>query len=251
MKTQTLAILCTLALLSCTSPVEQAASPAKKAVTGNERTPALIQTESRKPKDIVDAAALGKNLEITMVYGTAINFTGTVVPGYQAHRCYLQKNAAQALAKAAIQAEPLGYRLHVLDCYRPQQASNYFMQWLDKPETQESKASYYPKLSKAELRDHYIAEYSSHSRASTVAVTLLRKDTTGQWSYVNMGSSFDFFDPLSHMNSTAINKEEKANRLLLKDLMQQQGFVPYELEWWHFTLQNEAYPNTYFDFVVN
>lgn len=251
MKKQALAILCTLALLSCTSPVEQAAPTARKAVTGNENKPALIRTESRKPKDIVDAATSGKNLEITMVYGTAVNFTGTVVPGYQAHRCYLQKNAAQALAKAASQAEPLGYRLHVLDCYRPHRASNYFMQWLDKPEAQESKASYYPKLSKTELRDHYIAEYSSHSRASTIAVTLLRKDTTGQWSYVNMGSSFDFFDPLSHMNSTAISKEEKANRLLLKDLMQEQGFTSYEQQWWHFTLQNEAYPNTYFDFVVN
>jgi D-alanyl-D-alanine dipeptidase len=250
LKTQTLLVLNTLLLLSCTSTVEHPTPKTSAAVTDTAKTAANIRIESRKPDDIVDAAELSDAIEVTMVYGTAINFTGTVVPGYQAHRCYLQKDAAAALAKAAVLAKQLGYRLHLLDCYRPQQASHYFMQWLNKPDAQHTKASYYPNLSKAALKEHYIADYSSHSRASAVDLTLLQKDRTGQWGYVDMGSAFDFFDPLSNINSTAISAQQKANRLLLKDIMQQQGFAPYAMEWWHFTLQNENYPTTYFDFVI-
>ncbi len=107
------------------------------------------------------------------------------------------------------------------------------------------------RLTKADSHQGYIAAHSGHSRASTVDLTLLRKNAAGQWRPVDMGGTYDLFDPVSHLNSTAITTEQKANRLLLKDLMQQQGFTSYELEWWHFTLHNERYPNSYFDFVVN
>ncbi|WP_233006987.1 M15 family metallopeptidase [Rheinheimera faecalis] len=252
MKTQALLMSCFL-VLSCSNTVQQQSSaPATKTAAAQLVKPqGPVRIEANKPVDIVDLRTVTSKVQISMAYASNSNFTGKVVPGYQANSCYLAKNAAEALAKVALQTERLGYRLQLLDCYRPQRASNHFMQWVADSTDQSTKKSYYPNLDKSALNQGYIAAHSGHSRASTLDLTLLRKDATGQWLPVDMGGAYDLFDPVSHLNSTTITAQQKANRLLLKDLMQQQGFVPYELEWWHFTLQNETYPNTYFDFVVN
>lgn len=214
-----------------------------------------VQIETTKAADIVNLLTLSRKapvtIEVAMAYAGKDNFTATMVPGYQANQCLLQQKAAEAVLKVAQQAERLGYRLQLLDCYRPQRASAYFMQWVADTADQKTKAAYYPRVEKSDLNQAYIAAHSGHSRASTVDLTLLRKHSSGQWQAIDMGGAYDLFDPLSHSDSSAITVEQKANRLLLKDLMQQQGFTPYQLEWWHFTLQNETYPNTYFDFEVN
>jgi D-alanyl-D-alanine dipeptidase len=252
MKTQALLMSCCL-VLSCSNTVQQQSSaPATQtAATQIVKPQGPVRIEANKPADIVDLRTVTSKVQISMAYAGTNNFTGNLVPGYQANSCYLEKNAAEALAKVALQAERLGYVLQLLDCYRPQRASNHFMQWVADNSDHSTKNSYYPNLDKSVLNQGYIAAHSGHSRASTLDLTLLRKNAAGQWSPVDMGGTYDLFDPVSHLNSTAITSQQKANRLLLKDLMQQQGFAPYELEWWHFTLQNETYPNTYFDFVVN
>ena len=252
MKTQVLLMSCCL-VLSCSNTVQQQSSaPVTKTVTAQSVKPqGPVRIETNKPADIIDVLTVTSKIQISMAYASNSNFTGKMVPGYQANSCYLTKNAAEALAKVAVQTERLGYRLQLLDCYRPQRASNHFMLWIADNSDQSTKSSYYPNLDKNALNQGYIAAHSGHSRASTLDLTLLRKDAAGQWQPVDMGGAYDLFDPVSHLNSTAITAQQKANRLLLKDLMQQQGFAPYELEWWHFTLQNETYPNTYFDFVVN
>lgn len=252
MKTQALLMSCCL-VLSCSNTVQQQSSaPATQtAATYIVKPQGPVRIEANKPADIVDLRTVTRKVQISMAYASKNNFTGNLVPGYQANSCYLEKNAAEALAKVALQAERLGYLLQLLDCYRPQRASNHFMQWVADNSDQSTKNSYYPNLDKSALNQGYIAAHSGHSRASTLDLTLLRKNTAGQWYSIDMGGTYDLFDSVSHLNSTSITAQQKANRLLLKDLMQQQGFVPYELEWWHFTLQNETYPDTYFDFVVN
>ncbi len=252
MKTQALLMSCCL-VLSCSNTVQQQSSaPATQtAATYIVKPQGPVRIEANKPADIVDLRTVTRKVQISMAYASKNNFTGNLVPGYQANSCYLEKNAAEALAKVALQAERLGYLLQLLDCYRPQRASNHFMQWVADNSDQSTKNSYYPNLDKSALNQGYIAAHSGHSRASTLDLTLLRKNTAGQWYSIDMGGTYDLFDSVSHLNSTSITAQQKANRLLLKDLMQQQGFVPYELEWWHFTLHNETYPDTYFDFVVN
>ena len=252
MKTQALLTICFIGLLSCTSPQPKPAQVRQTPIQAALKVPTgPVNIVHAKPADVVNLHSVTNKVQVKMAYASADNFTAAVVPGYLANHCYLQQKAAAALAKVALQAERLGYQLQVLDCYRPQRASDYFMAWVADTKDQTTKASYYPRLEKKQLSPGYIAAHSGHSRASTVDLTLLRKNAAGQWHPLDMGGQYDVFDPVSHLNSTAISAQQKANRLLLKDLMQQQSFIPYELEWWHFTLDNEAYPNSYFDFVVN
>lgn len=256
MKTQAIVVLSSLFLWSCANtpqaPHTLPQSTAAKTVTVSLVQPGdKVQIEPAKAADIVDVLTVTSQVQVSLAYAGPHNFTGSVVPGYQANRCYLTRNTAQALAKVATQAERLGYKLQLLDCYRPQRASDYFMQWVADNAEQNTKATYYPRIDKSELTQGYIAAYSGHSRASTVDLTLLQKNAAGQWHALDMGGVYDLFDPVSHLDNTAVTSQQKANRLLLKDLMQQQGFAPYAMEWWHFSLHNETYPNSYFDFVVN
>lgn len=257
MKKLKLVGFCLFCLVGCTST----ATKAPQQALSNHQTAADLpnptadsapkQIVSSQPADLIDLHSMTTLPSVQLAYASTANFTGAKVPGYQANRCYLQQKAADALTKVADQAQRLGYTLQLLDCYRPHRASSHFMRWVDNAGDQSTKARYYPNLQKNTLKQGYIAEFSGHSRGSTLDLTLLRKDASGQWTAVDMGGGYDLFDPVSHLNSTAINAQQKANRLLLKDLMQQQGFLPYAMEWWHFTLADEAYPATYFDFTVN
>jgi D-alanyl-D-alanine dipeptidase len=252
MKTQVLAALSCYLLVSCASTIQQQSPEplAKAAVAKPTKAKTPIRIEAGQAADIVNVKSLTVNVQVTMAYASTANFTGSVVPGYLTNSCYLQKDAAQALVTVAEQAERLGYKLQLLDCYRPQRASSYFMSWVDNSADQSTKSIYYPNLEKSLLKEGYIAAHSGHSRASTLDLTLLRKNSAGQWQQVDMGSAYDLFDPVSHLDSPVITTQQKANRLLLKDLMLQQGFSAYSMEWWHFTYEDEKYPNTYFDFEI-
>ena len=65
-----------------------------------------------------------------------------------------------------------------------------------------------------------------------------------------MGTDFDAFSERAHYDSQEISAEAKKNRKLLRDIMLANDFTPYDNEWWHFTLNNEPYPKTYFNFSV-
>jgi zinc D-Ala-D-Ala dipeptidase len=254
MKTQLLTGLCIVSMAGCATTklvAPEQSSTNKAAVVHTTANTAAVRIEKNRPADIINLQNSSSLVDIRLAYATAANFTGAVVPGYQANSCYLQQKTADALAKVVVQAQRLGYKLQLLDCYRPHRASGHFIHWVDNTDDQSTKAAYYPNLQKNTLKQGYIAEFSGHSRGSTLDLTLLRKDASGQWTAVDMGGRYDLFDPISHLNSTAITAQQKANRLLLKDLMQQQGFLPYAMEWWHFTLADEAYPAIYFDFTVN
>ncbi|MEU2396284.1 M15 family metallopeptidase [Streptomyces sp. NPDC007369] len=181
-------------------------------------------------------------------YATPHNFTGRVVDGYEEPVCLLARPAAEALRRAQRVLLARGYSLLVYDCYRPQRAVDRFVRWAGDPGDQGTKAEFYPRVDKARLiPDGYIAERSGHSRGSTVDVTLVRLPLRRG---VDMGTPFDFFDPLSHTDDPRVAGAARANRQLLKRVLAAEGFVNLPEEWWHFTFKPEAFPGTYFDFPV-
>jgi zinc D-Ala-D-Ala dipeptidase len=202
------------------------------------------------PADFTDVSQLTAGIEVHMAYLGSNNFVGAPVAGYQANKCYLQRNAAQALAQAQKLAASEGYTLWIFDCYRPQRAVDHFMRWAADSADTRTKQQYYPNLEKDKLVGEYIAEKSGHSRGSTVDLTLAAKNTAGQWQPLDMGSAFDLFDPISNVGAAGITAQQQANRQRLESIMLQAGFKVYNMEWWHFTHQPAVYTEQYFDFIV-
>lgn len=198
---------------------------------------------------MVDVRALAPGIEVEMRYAGNDNFTGAVVPGYEANRCYLLRPVAEALARvqAALQADGLGLRIY--DCYRPAQAVRSFMRWVAAPDDAVQKARWYPNVDKAALTGGYIAETSGHSRGATVDLTLVACEAA-RCAPLDMGTPFDLFDPHAHTDAAAVTPEQRRNRDRLRDAMAAQGLANYPMEWWHFTLKPEPDPGTAYDFPV-
>ena len=179
-------------------------------------------------------------------YYSSYNFTGNKINGYKAPVAYMTKEALQALSVAADDLRKQGYRLLIWDTYRPQKAVDNFVKWINDPNDDGNK-SFYPDLKKSDLlKGNYIAEKSGHTRGSTVDLTLIKMDG----SFVDMGGTFDLFSEISHPDYKKLTKEQKKNRKILHDAMVKAGFQGIDSEWWHFTLKNEPYKDTYFNFDV-
>ena len=182
-------------------------------------------------------------------YYSTYNFVGERIDGYEEPLAMLTAEAAAALKEASDELAGMGYRLKIFDAYRPQMAVTNFMNWALDPEDTRMKEYFYPELEKDVLFPQgYIAEHSGHSRGSTVDLTLFDMTTERE---VDMGGTFDYFGQLSHPDYTEITEEQYAMRMLLREVMVKHGFRPLEEEWWHFTLEDEPYPNTYFTFPIN
>ena len=182
-------------------------------------------------------------------YYSTYNFIGDRIDGYEEPVALLTREAAEALKAVSEDLLSRGYRLKIYDAYRPQAAVSHFMRWAQDDEDTRMKAFFYPELEKNRIfRLGYIAEYSGHSRGSTVDVTLfdmaVGKDA-------DMGGAFDFFGEQSRSDYQGITEEQRANRKILRDAMLRHGFRGIAKEWWHFTLKNEPYPDTYFTFPVS
>ncbi len=187
-------------------------------------------------------------IEQEVRYAGSHNFTGKPVKGYHKEKIILSKPAAKALKKVQQELDEKGYTLKVFDAYRPQQAVNSFMVWAKKPEDTLAKAEFYPEIDKKDLFQlGYIASKSGHTRGSAIDLTIIDKKTGKE---LDMGSPYDFFGKISHHDTDQITEEQKHNREFLKNLMLKHGFNPYPEEWWHYSLKNEPYPDTYFDFPV-
>ena len=179
-------------------------------------------------------------------YFSTYNFIGERIDGYEEPCALLTKEAARALKSVANEMAVRGLRLKVFDAYRPACAVKHFVLWGIEDQDIRMKPYFYPDLEKQELFiKGYIAKLSSHSRGSTVDLTLLDMQTGKE---LDMGSPFDFFGEISHPDHTGITEEQYANRMLLQRAMVRNGFRPLDCEWWHFTLSDEPYPNTYFEF---
>lgn len=181
-------------------------------------------------------------------YHSTYNFVGTRVDGYEEPVALITRQAAEALKAVNTELMALGYRIKVYDTYRPQRAVSHFVRWAKVIGDTLTKQSFYPEVDKRLLfKLGFIASKSGHSRGSTIDLTLVHVQSGKE---VDMGGVFDYFGELSHPSYQKISKEQKSNRMLLRRVMMKHGFAPLETEWWHFTLKNEPYPNTYFDFPI-
>jgi D-alanyl-D-alanine dipeptidase len=202
------------------------------------------------PSGFVDTGEAVPGIEVELRYFTEDNFVGTVIDGYETERCYMTAEAAAALKNVQAELESFGLGLKVFDAYRPQRAVDHFVRWAEDLGDTKMKARYYPEVEKKNLfRDGYIAAKSGHSRGSTVDLTIVSRDT-GVPVELDMGTGWDYFGPKSWPSSTEVSAEARANRLLLRSLMVKHGFHPLAEEWWHFTLVDEPFPDTYFNFPV-
>jgi D-alanyl-D-alanine dipeptidase len=219
--------------------------------------------------DFVALSTTDATIQQDIRYAGDNNFVGHPLAGYDAAECWLTKDAARALADVQRALVKDGLGLKVFDCYRPQRAVDEFLTWSGDASS-ETKSQFYPNVSKDHLvPDGYIAPKSGHSRGSTVDLTLVsreetqseasaprapacvpRADTLPDRHEVDMGSSFDCFDPISRTDSPLVDSTQHANRLTLVKAMSAAGFVNYPEEWWHFTLQPEPHPDSYFNFPV-
>lgn len=179
-------------------------------------------------------------------YYSSNNFTGKRIKGYNAPKAYMTKEALTALSKAADDLRSQGYRLLIWDTYRPQKAVDNFVTWINDPNDKGDK-DFYPDIEKKELlKGGYVAAKSSHTRGSTVDLTIIRKDGSS----VDMGGTFDLFSEISHSDYPKITEVQKHNREILRNAMLKAGFAGIDSEWWHYTYKNEPYKDTYFNFDV-
>ncbi|PPU76055.1 M15 family metallopeptidase [Xanthomonas sp. NCPPB 1638] len=212
-------------------------------------TPVISPATTPAQAGLIDVATLAPGIAVDMRYATDDNFTGQVVPGYGAARCYLLRPAADALVRVAQALKAQGYRLQVFDCYRPVRAVRAFVAWAADLQAQSTKARYYPRVDKRALLGHYIADTSGHSRGATLDAGLL-ECRRSPCRPVDMGTGFDFFDPRAHTDAPDLDAAQRANRQRLLRAMAAEGFANYPMEWWHFTLRPEPTPQTAYDVPV-
>ena len=182
-------------------------------------------------------------------YGT-YNFVGTRIDGYEEPTALLTRQAADSLKAVSDDVIKQGYRLKIYDAYRPQKAVDHFVRWAEDINDTLMKSYFYPDLDKSVLfPQEYICLKSGHTRGSTLDLTLFDMTTEKE---VDMGGTFDWFGPESHPDfcGNPITPEQFQNRMILRQAMLRHGFKPFDTEWWHFTLKDEPFPDTYFTFPV-
>ena len=229
------------------------------------KTEVLPPTEDASQFVMLTDAVPDAILEIRY-FGT-YNFVGQRIDGYEEPTALLTRRAADSLRAVSDDVVRLGYRLKIYDAYRPQKAVDHFMRWAaDIPDTL-MKRYFYPDLDKSVLfPQEYICEKSGHSRGSTLDLTLFDMATEKE---LDMGGTFDWFGPESHPDfcgnpetgeytgdnqkspaNRSITAEQFQHRMILRQAMLRHGFKPFDTEWWHFTLRDEPFPDTYFEFPV-
>lgn len=223
------------------------------------------------PKGFVYVDTKPTNIMTDLRYLTTQNFVGEKIDGYKRNTAILTKEAAEALYQTAKFFAKDGYKIVIYDAYRPQKAVDHFIQWSENKNYNEKMKGYFlPHIGHSSVFDlGYVARKSSHSRGSTVDLTIIKSDKSltpikpikrsladGRTilflddNTIDMGSHFDLFDEASHPNSSLVTQDALANRKYLHDVMEKVGFKGFDTEWWHFTLKNEPFPDQYFDFDV-
>lgn len=220
--------------------------------------PAREEVEYNPAEDFVLITDVIPDALLDIRYYSEYNFIGDRIPGYEQPVAIISKQACDSLKAVADELRTKGYLIRIYDAYRPQDAVDYFMKWGADIADVRMKEYFYPEIDKKRIvPEQFVAEKSSHTRGSTVDLTLfdmkLQRD-------VDMGSTFDYFGPVSNPSAQPgqevgaykpLNQAQYDNRMLLRNTMIAHGFEPYFSEWWHFTLAGEPFPDTYFNFPVS
>ncbi len=210
---------------------------------------ALPKDEAAAAADFVVVSQVIPDAILEIRYHSTFNFVGDRIDGYDEPCALLTREAALALKEASDDLMAQGYRIKIYDAYRPQDAVNHFVRWAKDLGDTRMKEYFYPEVDKSQLfSSGYIAKRSGHSRGSTVDITLFDLSTGKD---ADMGGTFDYFGDASHYEYKKLTPEQKNNRLILRKAMTAHGFKPISTEWWHFTLIDEPYPDTYFNFPVS
>jgi len=225
-----------------------------------------------RPAGIVSLGEVDPSVVLELRYFGAHNFTGKRVLGYKAEKCLLTRPAAEGLRRVQADLKPFGLSLKVYDCYRPQRAVDTFIAWAKDFDEKKMQAEFYPRVPKDRIfAEGYLVERSGHSRGSTVDLTVIALPPGQQEAYkdgdplrdcglpagerfrdnsLDFGTGYDCFDPLANVENPRVGVEQRTKRLMLRALMEKHGFKHYAPEWWHFTLRDEPYPETWFDFEI-
>ena len=223
-------LLAVLSLSACTRLAEQTCDP--------------IYDRS----DFVELTEVIPDVILEIRYYSTYNFVGTRIDGYNRPLALMTRQAADSLKAVNDELKAQGYRLKIWDTYRPQRAVNHFIRWAEDIQDTAMKAVFYPMVDKSVLFEQgYIYARSSHSRGSTVDLTLIDAVTGKE---LDMGSPFDWFGIESHPDYHCKLYRHSENRLILRNAMLRHGFEGIDSEWLHFTLADEPYPDTYFDFPI-
>ena len=200
------------------------------------------------PKDFVYLSDVDTTIKSELRYLSNNNFIGKTINGYLDNCVIVTKETAAALHTIQTILSKKDLSLKIFDAYRPQQAVDHFVKWAKVLNDTLMKKEYYPGVPKSELfKRGYIASKSGHTRGSTIDLTIIDIKTGKE---LDMGSAYDFFGIESHPFYKKINKIQIENRLYLRKIMLENNFKPYDHEWWHFTLRQEPFPKTYFNFPI-
>jgi len=199
------------------------------------------------PKGFVYIDEVINDVDIDIRYSNDNNFIGKKINGYNQSAAIGTKELALALKEIQNDLKHFGYGVKIFDAYRPQKAVNHFSRWSTNDDVL-MKDLFYPNIEKRDLfKKGYIASRSGHSRGSTIDLTIINLKTKEE---LDMGTSYDFFGIESSYDYSGLTNEQNSNRLLLYSVMKKYGFKSLRSEWWHFTLENEPFPDTYFNFNV-
>jgi D-alanyl-D-alanine dipeptidase len=167
---------------------------------------------------LVDVQSLDPSIVVDLRYSTANNFTGAPLPGYQANRAYLRREAASALTRVQRDLRPQRLGLKIFDAYRPVRATLAMVDWTERVHR--------PDL----LKNGYIASRSRHNLGLAIDLTLIDLPAGKE---LDMGTPFDTFSAAAHTaNASGLAAD---NRQKLKAAMEAEGFQNYDQEWWHYT----------------
>ena len=209
----------------------------------------LVEGYTQLPQGFSLLEKNAKEIVLDIKYSSRDNFMGRVIEGYDRKGTPLTNETIAALKSAQKAFNTLGFGIKLFDGYRPQKAVDDFIEWGKNEADTLTKNTIYPDLEQKELfAQGYLAQRSGHSRGSTVDITLIYLNEENDLQEVDMGGRYDFFGERSNFDFEDITKEQKQARILLRKVMMKNGFVPYAMEWWHFTLKDEPFPMTYFDF---
>jgi D-alanyl-D-alanine dipeptidase len=199
-------------------------------------------------KEFSYLSEVDESIQQELRYFSSNNFIGKKIDGYKKNTVIISNAAAKALKKVQAELMQMGLSLKVYDAYRPQQSVDHFVRWAKKLSDTLMKQSYYPTVRKSDLFQlGFIASKSGHTRGSSVDLSIVEIKTNKE---LDMGSSYDFFGATSHSFHKKLSSRQEKNRMLLRNIMIKNGFKPYDKEWWHFTLVDEPFPNTYFNFDI-